>query len=215
MTDLQGASGRAQKAGLSKTASPKPVVLPCQEGRDPETYEDCVLRELVVTLNDGVGKTVTVTLNSRRRWESVAPSVYSAFKKDLASHELVMEAVSGVALPEASYGISPKAEVLSAVGAGPAPARLKTEGQVKTVPAHPECHLGEVVTYGGKVARKQIDTPDRQGLLENWLTLWPFQASRTVTQVISGKACGKTKAACVPPMALQRRTAVTRHGRRC
>jgi len=221
MTDLQGASSRAQNAGLSKTASPKQVVLPCQEGRDPETYEDCVLRELVVTLNDGAGKTVTVTLNGRRRWEPVAPSVYSAFKKDLTSHELVMEAVSGVGLPEASYGISPKAEVMSAVGMGPTPTRPKTEGRVNTVPtlkvtakasdssshksfgpAHPECHVGEVVTYGGAEAEKQIDTPDRQGLLENWLTLWPFEASRTVTQVIFGKACGKTKAACIPPMPL-------------
>jgi hypothetical protein len=190
MSDLQPAADRAAKSGLSNTSPAGATATTCPAAKEPKpnTYEECTLKELVLEVDDGAGKSKVVTLSAPRRCESPAKTVHEPYQQSLGSHDLVMEVLVSTLLArvqeaEDTPHLSVKAQAFNHAS------------HVTLQPPHPRTSIGALATtHGGAKALAQIDLPPRQGMLQNWVSIWPFSEARTRPHDVKGQACGVVRA---------------------
>lgn len=206
LSKLEAAAQRAKEWVVSNVREPAKVVASCPAPNTSSPpvknqsvipapapvsssvhYEDCVLKELVLQLTDGA-QSQDFKANYQRRYEAVAPTVYDAYKSDLRSHELVIEALANCYLGAGKKDLTASAQAFC------------SSRHVSFSPAHPRTRIGDdAQADGGAPVQTKIFIDDRSGM-QSWLSIWPFAGERTRHITVSGSACGHTYVGCnVPP----------------
>jgi hypothetical protein len=195
---LQAAAKRAKSSGLSGKHGPRKQTAKCKfaggaakgdpvggaggAASEEHEYEECVLRELVIEINDA-SKSQAISLTKQRHQEPVQAKVAEEYKGMLPSYDLVVEALSGVSLSNRSKHLRITAQSFNG------------SRHSSWQPLHPHTQIGEHEADAGQVVNAEFPVPTRDGFLQNWLAIWPFSGERTQYATISGEACGRQKPA--------------------
>lgn len=184
---LVAAAKSAKQSGMSGSSGPTTMVLPCGKkvvapAPTESHYEECVLRELLIEIDDS-GKSHVLDLTAQRRHEPVAKTVAAEYKGLLPSYDLVVEALSAIDIGAKGKHLRIKAQAFNS--------SRHTDHQ----PLHPSTEVGwnDRADNGGVV---KADVPiARRDNLQSWLAIWPFSGDRIKNLAVNGQACGRQKPA--------------------
>jgi hypothetical protein len=211
-SNLQRRAASAQAAGVSNTKKPASAVQPCAATK-PRAYEPCELKDLTLKLNDaGNKKTATVVVAERKVKQPVAASVADDYVGSLGSYDLVMEAVTGVEFVDRTRPLNTDVRAVATKGQvfkpttpakdapreGSPALEFKAKATHKAVhasfsPPHPRTRVGPKTEHSTAEVTFRMSTPPRT-VGQNFLTIWPFSASRIERHAVSAHACGNSTA---------------------